>query len=124
MACHTNVSRLLVVHQIAIDIVLKDKFRRVEPVVEDLTTHYMPSNAPAYLVAFLAQPVVTEYLRVKIMCFEGRVVHMADWSFEEEEGVVVDERSRASVNSVEGGDGAALGSVKELALDRVNNIHP
>jgi hypothetical protein len=82
----------------------------------------MPSHAPTHLVAFLAQPVVAEYLRVEVVGFEGGVVHMANRSFEEEEGVMVDEGSRPSVNSIESYNVAALGSVKELELYPVNNI--
>lgn len=122
MACHTNVSRYFVVHQVAINIVLQDEFRRVKPVIEDLTPHDMSSHTPAYLIAFMAQPVVAEYLSVKVMCFKGSVVHVAFGPFEEEESVMVDEGIRSSVNAIEGRDVVARGSMKELEGWRVRFI--
>ena len=123
MACHTNVSRYFVIHQVAINIVLQDEFRRVKPVVEDLTPHDMSSHTPAYLILFMAQPVMAEYLSVKVVCFEGSVVYVASGPFEEEESVVVDKGIRASINAVKGCDIVARGSMKELNDIVLDLIH-
>lgn len=81
---------ILAVEQVAINIVLEDELGRVEPVVEDLAAHDVAADAPAVLVALVAQPVVAEDLGVKVVRLEGRVVHVALGALEEEEAVVVD----------------------------------
>lgn len=81
---------VLLVEQVAVDVVLEDELGRVEPVVEDLAAHDVPADAPAVLVALVAQPVVTQDLGVEVVRLEGRVVHMALGTLEEEEAVVVD----------------------------------
>lgn len=50
----------------------------------------MSAYSPAVLVALVAQPVVSEHLRVKIMALERRVVNVRDWSLKEEKRVMVD----------------------------------
>jgi predicted transcriptional regulator len=47
-------------------------------------------DAPAVLIAFVAQPVVAEDLGVEVVRLEGRVVHVRLGPLEEEEAVVVD----------------------------------
>jgi hypothetical protein len=59
------------------------------PVIEDLTSHDMPSNSPAVLVLLLQQPIVPQKLNVKVVHFEARVVDMKLWPLKEEETVVV-----------------------------------
>ncbi len=78
----------------------------------------MPADAPANLIALLAQPVVAEHLRVEVMGLERRVVHVRDWAFEEEEGVVVDERGSA-IDAREGCYIAAGRVVEEVAGEEV-----
>ena len=49
-------------------------------------------------------------------------MHVANRPFEEEERVMVDKGSRASINSIESCDVSALGSVEELEIYCVNNV--
>lgn len=81
---------VILVEQVAVDIVLEDEAAGVEPVVEDLAAHDVAANAPAVLVALVAQPVVAQDLGVEVMRLKGRVVHVALGALEEEEAVVVD----------------------------------
>ena len=63
------------------------------PIIENLTSQYMPPDPPTVLVSLLNQPIVPEHLRVEIEHFEGRMVHVRFGALEEEEAVVVDEFS-------------------------------
>lgn len=109
----TSLRRLSIIQQIPVDIMFHDEARGVEPVVEDLAPHDVAADAPAILVALVAQPVVAEDLGVEVVGLEGGVVHVVLGALEEEEGVVVD-ALLAAVDAEEGGDVAALGVVDEL----------
>jgi hypothetical protein len=87
----TLLCRISIVDQIAINIMLQDKPRRIEPIIEDLTSHDMPSNTPAILPPLVSQPVVPEHLRIEIMRLETRMMDMTLWPLEEEKAVVVDQ---------------------------------
>ena len=106
-------SRLGIIQQITINIMLHNEPRRIEPVVKDLATHDMPAHAPAVLVSLVPEPVVAEDLGVEIVCLEGRVMDVVLGALEEEEDVVVDELL-AAVEAVEDGDILAVGGVDEL----------
>lgn len=88
--CPGALRRICIVQQITIDIMLQDEPTRIKPIIEDLTPHDVSTYTPAVLVALVPQPVVTEDLGVKVVCLKGRVMNMALWTLEEEEGVVVD----------------------------------
>lgn len=81
---------VLLVEQVAVDVVLENEAGRVEPVVKDLAAHDVAPHAPAVLVALVAQPVVAQDLGVKVVRLKGRVVDVALGALEEEEAVVVD----------------------------------
>lgn len=81
---------VLPVEQVTVDVVLEDEAGRVEPVVKDLAAHDVAADAPAVLVALVAQPVVAQDLGVKVVRLKGRVVDVALGALEEEEAVVVD----------------------------------
>ena len=91
MARQTPLRPRALIQEIPVNIVLHDEPARVEPVVEDLAPHDVPADAPAVLVALVAEPVVAEDLGVEVVGLEGGVVDVELWAFEEEEGVVVDE---------------------------------
>lgn len=86
----SSLRRVLPVEQVAVDVVLEDELGGVEPVVKDLAAHDVAADAPAVLVALVAQPVVAQDLGVEVVGLEGGVVHMALGALEEEEAVVVD----------------------------------
>ncbi len=109
--------RLGLVQQIAVDVVLEDEPRRIEPVVEDLAAHDVPSHAPAVLISRMTQPVVPEHLGVEVVRLEGRVVHVVLGSLEEEEAVVVYELVSA-VQAEEGRDVDLLVVVYQLQSGR------
>lgn len=81
---------IVLVEQVTVDVVLEDEAGRVEPVVEDLASHDVAADAPAVLVALVAEPVVAQDLGVEVVGLEGGVVHVALGALEEEEAVVVD----------------------------------
>lgn len=107
------VRRLALVQEIAVDIVLEDEARGVEPVIEYLAAHYVPAHAPAVLVAVLPEPVVAQHLGVEIMRLEGGVVHVILGAFEEEETVMV-YKLIASVQAEKGCDVYIVVVVHEL----------
>ncbi len=91
-----------IVAEIAVGIVLDDKFGRVKPcnfskivmmkkviallpVIENLTTHYMSSHTPAVLISFLPEPVVAQDLCIKVMSLKRRMMDVRFWSLEEKE---------------------------------------
>ena len=80
---------LIHIEEVTVDIVLENKAGWVEPVIEDLATHYVSTNTPAVLVALMTKPIVTEHLSVEIVGFEGRVVDVHLGSLKEEEAVMV-----------------------------------
>ena len=108
------VRRLALVQEIAVDIVLEDEARGVEPVIEYLAAHYVPAYAPAVLVAVLPEPVVAQHLGVEIMRLEGGVVHVILGAFEEEETVMV-YKLIASVQAEKGCDVYIVVVVHELS---------
>jgi len=67
-----------------------EREQKNSPVVKNLTAHHVPPDAPAVGVPLVAQPVVTQNLRVKVVRLEGRVVDVHLWTLEKEEAVVVD----------------------------------
>lgn len=81
---------VLAVEQVAVDVVLEDEAAGVEPIVKYLAAHNVAADAPAVLVALVAQPVVAQDLGVKVVRLERGVVHVALGALEEEEAVVVD----------------------------------
>lgn len=48
-----------------------DRQRMDKPIVKDLTSHDMTTNSPAVFIALTAEPVVSQHLRIEIMCLEG-----------------------------------------------------
>lgn len=62
----------------------------------------MPSYTPAVLIALVAEPVMTQNLRVEIVRFEGGVMNMGLGSFKEKEAVMVN-KLRSSVQMEESG---------------------
>lgn len=50
----------------------------------------MPSYSPTILIALMPQWIVSQNLRIEVMCLEGGVLDMIFGSFEEE-AVVIDE---------------------------------
>lgn len=91
------------------------------PVVEDLAAHDVSPNAPAVLVALLAEPVVAEQLGVEVVRLVRRMVHVRLRPLEEEEAVVVHELL-APVEVEEGCDILAARIVYQLT--RLSTISP
>jgi hypothetical protein len=69
---------------------LDHKPARVPPVVEDLTSKHVPSDAPHQVIPLVLQPLMTESLRIKIMDLITRMVDMEFGAFEKEEAVMID----------------------------------
>lgn len=46
-------SRMVLIQEISIDVMLQDKFTRVKPIVKDLTAHNMSTYPPAVLIALV-----------------------------------------------------------------------
>ena len=67
------------------------KIKQNAPVIKDLAAHDVAADAPAVLVALLAQPVVAEHLGVKVVRLKRRVVDVHLGALKEEEAVVVDQ---------------------------------
>lgn len=102
-----------VIHQVTVDIMLEDESRGVKPIIEDLTSHNVPPDTPAVLPALVPQPVMTQHLRVKVVCLETRMMNMTFGTFEEEKAVVVD-KLLSAVKSAEGVELAASWIVDQL----------
>jgi hypothetical protein len=83
------------------------------PVIKYLTAHDMTPNSPAIFIPFLTEIIVTQHLRVKVVCFEGRVVHMRLGAFKEEETVVINQLG-ATVKMKKDGDVPSTFVVEEL----------
>lgn len=62
----------------------------VPPIVEYLRSENMPTDTPDRLVVLLAQPLVSEHLRIIIMHLERAMVHVAGLVRAHEKRVVVD----------------------------------
>ncbi len=107
------VRRFGLVQEIAVDVVLEDEARRVEPIIEYLAAHYVPAHAPAVLVAVLPEPVVAQHLGVEIVRLEGRMMHVVLGALEEEEAVMI-YKLIASVQAEEGCDVYIVIVVHEL----------
>jgi hypothetical protein len=50
----------------------------------------MTAHAPAILIPFTTEPVVTQYLGIEVMGLKRGMVYMGLWSFEEKKAVVID----------------------------------
>lgn len=92
------------------------------PVIENLASHDMASYAPAILVSLEAQPIVSQHLSVKVVRLKGRMMHVAFWPFEEEEGVMV-HKLTPSRETVEYNDILSIGSMSKLgAKNKIKRI--
>lgn len=82
--------RIIDIQEISINIMLHHKSTRIKPVVKDLTTHNMPSHAPAVLIALVPQPIMTQHLSVVVVRLEAAVVHVrCARALKEEEAVMI-----------------------------------
>ena len=68
---------------------MKRDSREYAPVIKYLTSHNMPTNTPAILIALLPEPMVTQQLRIKIMRLERRMMDVRFGPFEHEEAMVI-----------------------------------
>lgn len=84
-------SRVALVKQVAIHIMFHDEFAWIKPIIKDLTPHDVSPDPPAVFVPLVTQPIVTQYLRVKVVGLEATVMNMrCTRSFKKEEAVMVD----------------------------------
>jgi hypothetical protein len=135
--CLRTVRRIGIIHQIPIYVMFEDETRGIKPgtqnyklafyiklviaacqkgiipVIKYLTAHDMTPNSPAIFIPLLAEPIVTQHLRVKVVCLVGRVVHMRLRAFKEEEAVVINQLG-ATVKMEKGGDVPSTFVVDEL----------
>jgi hypothetical protein len=61
------------------------------PVVKNLASHNMSPYAPAVLVTFLPEPIMSKDLSIKIVRLERGVMDMSLWTLKEEEAMMVDQ---------------------------------
>jgi hypothetical protein len=62
----------------------------------------MTTYAPAILIPFTTEPVMTQYLGIEVMGLKRGMVYMGLWSFEEKKGMVIN-KFGSPVKMEEGG---------------------
>lgn len=88
--CLGALCRIGTIQKIPVDVMLHYESAGIKPIIKDLAPHDVPTYTPAVLIALMSQPVVTKDLGVDVVRFKGRMVDVAFWALEEEEGVMVD----------------------------------
>lgn len=80
----------LIIHQISIRIVLNHITGSIPPIIKDLRTENVSADTPNRLVAFVRQPLMSQFLCIKIMDLEGTMVNVGCGVCAHEETVVID----------------------------------
>lgn len=83
-------NRGLIIHQISIRIVLDHVAGSIPPVIKDLRPENMPTDTPHRLVVLVCEPLMAQFLRIKVMHFKRAMVDMCCGVCAHEETVVID----------------------------------
>ena len=101
--CHGSIYRSFIIDQVTINVMLENESAWIEPVIKDLASHHMPSNAPTVLILLLCEPGMSKHLDIKVKDLETGMMDMKFRSPEKEKAMVVNPL-RPSIEMQKGGD--------------------